>query len=303
MNKTPRIIWSIRDGKAGHISQISGLVQALHALEPIQEYPLDVPKGSSLGSWIGKSFPNPKNHPKPDLIIGAGHRTHLAVLAAKSTFGGHSVILMNPSLPKSLFDLCLIPEHDNVAAGKNIFLTRGAINTLQYQPNKDSSKKLLLIGGPSRYYHWDNNDMLTKLTALLKNESKGHWTVLTSRRTPTDFLSQLNTTEQPLNVLSPDQCSSEQYKSLLEQSETVWTTQDSISMIYEALTSGAAVGILDLKIKQVGRPVQAIQKLIVEKWVQSYADWINGTTLCPPPEQLNEATRCAQEIIQRWPNH
>ena len=69
--------------------------------------------------------------PTPDLLLGAGHHTHLSLLAARRIRGGKVVVLMRPSLPPGLFDLCLIPEHDAPPARPNVLATRGALNRIQ----------------------------------------------------------------------------------------------------------------------------------------------------------------------------
>ena len=58
--------------------------------------------------------------PKPDILLGAGHATHLDIITAKLKFGGKSVIIMKPTLPYCMFDLCLIPKHDNPPKRENI---------------------------------------------------------------------------------------------------------------------------------------------------------------------------------------
>ena len=37
--------------------------------------------------------------PTPDIVLGAGHRTHLSLLAARRVHRGKAVVLMRPSLP------------------------------------------------------------------------------------------------------------------------------------------------------------------------------------------------------------
>ena len=100
-----------------------------------------------------------KKFKKPNLIIGAGHRTHFSILAAKRAYGGKSIVLMKPSLPYFIFDLCLVPEHDNPPKRANIISTIGALNPLGLDGlhEKKPSSNLILIGGPSPHYKWDNN--------------------------------------------------------------------------------------------------------------------------------------------------
>ena len=48
--------------------------------------------------------------------------------------GDADTVLMTPDLPKALFDICVIPEHDRPAPGNNIVVTRGSLNRMQALP-------------------------------------------------------------------------------------------------------------------------------------------------------------------------
>ena len=71
-------------------------------------------------------------------------------------------------------------------------------------------------------------------------------------------------------------------------------------MVYEALTAGAAVGILELPWKQSGRVSQGLERLAVEGWVTPFADWRVDRRLRRPDRPFNEAERCARWIVERW---
>ena len=133
-----------------------GLVEALARLIPIEVIQSEVLL--PLAALGGISFGQPsawKGLPSPDLLLGAGHRTHLSLLAARRSRGGKAVVLMQPTLPLYLFDLCLIPEHDGIAPRKNVVLTRGALNRIRPSDRQESGQGLLLVGGPSAHFGWD----------------------------------------------------------------------------------------------------------------------------------------------------
>lgn len=84
------------------------------------------------------------------------------------------------------------------------------------------------------------------------------------------------------------------------KASTVWITSDSISMIYEALSSGCAVGVLSMDwIGKNNKFVQNEQLLLKNGIVISFADWKNGKN-CRKLSGFNEAQRCAQTIIEKW---
>ncbi|NIN33588.1 MAG: nucleoside-diphosphate sugar epimerase, partial [Gammaproteobacteria bacterium] len=86
----------------------------------------------------------------------------------------------------------------------------------------------------------------------------------------------------------------------LAASATAWVTQDSISMIFEALTCGAAVGILSVPVRRTGRVVKAIHTLTERGEVLVFDDWKNGTALRRTTPPFNEAERCAQLILENF---
>ncbi|MFN3595388.1 MAG: ELM1/GtrOC1 family putative glycosyltransferase, partial [Thiobacillaceae bacterium] len=110
-------LWRLIDGKPGHEKQSLGLAQALQRLAAARWYDVRV-HGTAFASvraalqWALRRFPAGHGLPAPDLILAAGHATHLPALAARRAYGGRIVVLMRPSLPLALFDLCLIPAHD-----------------------------------------------------------------------------------------------------------------------------------------------------------------------------------------------
>jgi uncharacterized protein len=86
----------------------------------------------------------------------------------------------------------------------------------------------------------------------------------------------------------------------LARAGQVWVTADSVSMVYEALTAGAAVGVLETPRQRPSRVSRGLERLAVESWVTPFADWRPGRTLHRPPGIFNEAERCARWIVERW---
>ena len=82
--------------------------------------------------------------------LGFGHATHLHLLAAQRAYGGKTIVLMQPSLPAKLFDLCLIPEHDQYQGNAEYLQTRGVLNPIQPEGEHASNQALIMIGGPSK---------------------------------------------------------------------------------------------------------------------------------------------------------
>ena len=249
---------------------------------------------------VCRSFSAGKQLPAPDLIIGAGQRTHLPLLMAKSAYGGRTIVLMKPSLPSTFFDLCLIPDHDKPPGQNNILSTCGALNTIVPSTNKDPGRGLILIGGPSRHYRWDEASLLAQISRIL-NEKSVQWTLADSPRTP-------DSSRQAFKTLARNNLSYKPYADSgrdwlaqqLEHSATTWVSTDSVSMLYEALTSGSKVGLLDVPIKQPSRIVDGIQKLIDAGMLTRFNDWANGIELKYAKAGFNESARCAKLVLQHF---
>lgn len=249
--------------------------------------------GLTLGSFAaGAALPD------PDLIIGAGHGTHLAMLAARRARGGKTVVLMKPSLPTAWFDLCLIPEHDNPPAAGNILKTQGPLNTVAPAATRDPDRGILLLGGPSRRHGWDEEGLLGQIRRIT-DAGSGDWYLADSARTPETTRRRLGLIRRHnIEYLPFSETGRERLERALATSARAWVSEDSMSMIYEALTAGAAVGILSLPLRRRDRISEAVRRLAEQGWVTPYRDWREGADLRPLPAPLDEAGRCARLVIE-----
>ncbi len=322
----PLVVWRFSDGKAGHDGQSRGLVEALSRLRPIEALTLDpLPTLTALSILFIGRFLAWRNLPAPDMVLGAGHRTHLSLLVARQVHRGKAVVLMRPSLPLSLFDLCLIPEHDAPPARRNVLATRGALNRIQPSAALEPSRGLLLIGGPSAHFAWDNENLYRQIAAIVAADPAIHWTLTTSRRTPAGFLERLSPhppapshdgegelpkTPSPLvgegwersllKIVPVTETGPDWLPAQLACAGQVWVTADSVSMVYEALTAGAAVGVLEVPVKHANRVSRGLERLAADGWVTPFADWSPGQPLRRPSQTFNEAERCARWIMEQW---
>ncbi len=297
-------LWLITDNKPGHRSQLQGLAQALAARTAVAAHWIDAPSGrSALWQWLAGRFPPGAALPDPDLILVAGHRTHLAGLAARRARGGRLIALMRPSLPLGCFDLCVIPQHDDPPARTNVVATRGVLNTARPSPERAADKGLFLIGGPSRHHGWDTPGLLAQTDAILTATPAMHWTLTTSRRTPVETESALLALrERGVDVRpvrdTPPGWAMEQ----VARSAQAWVTEDSVSMVYESLTAGAATGLLAVPRLGETRITAGVAELQREGFVTSFADWQREGTLHAPPTRLSEADRVAAVVLSCRPH-
>ena len=298
----PLVVWRLTDGKRGHENQTLGLLKSLECHRDLicHEIPVTGSRRVPM-NWAARRFPEGRLLPAPDLLLGAGHRTHLPLLAARRARGGRAVVLMKPSLPLPLFDLCLIPEHDHPPKRDNVLSTLGVLNGLDSKGAHYGNHRLILIGGPSRHHQWNGQDLLAQLRELFESEPECRFTLTTSRRTPDDFpksIEQLNSRNcriVPLRETGPDWVAEQ-----LSLSAGAWVTEDSVSMVFESLTAGCSVGLLEMPGSGAGRVSEGIGQLVRRGWVTRFSDWRRERRLAPSRKDFNEAARCAEAIIKRW---
>jgi len=295
------VIWRISDGRVGHDSQSKGLIKALNLIKPCDCHDIDITdKKYGILDFLFKKFTTIEQLPDPDIIIGAGHHTHLPILCAKRTRGGKSIVIMKPSISASCFDFCFIPEHDNPKIADNILTTKGAINCITPSAEHIGDHGLILIGGPSRHFYWDNEYLMQQLKEILNTHIDIKWEVSDSARTPEE-------TRKALAALRAPNAEYYDYSSTgatwvarrLNLAANVWVSADSVSMIYEALTSGSAVGLLDVPACGTSKLTNNIAGLVEDSMTTPYSKWLVEGKLVRPPVLLNEAKRCAEYIFEK----
>lgn len=284
----------ISDGKPGHLNQSLGLADALCRLRPqlqVQEYPAM----GMLAAIAELVSPGDKMR-GTRLIIGAGHSTHLSLLAHKRSAGCPAIVLMSPSLPERWFDLCIAPRHDGGKESSSRWLSDGPLNRI-LPAEKTTQDGLILLGGPSAHYDWSQAALLGQLTRICDGSSS--WTVSTSRRTPSGFLRALKALELPnLKMHDASSQAPNWLASTLGKTRQCWVSPDSASMVYEAMSAGCAVGLLDLHAKSSSRVAGAMRSLLDRGLVTGFQQFdIGGTQLNEVGSPLAEADRCAQRIV------
>lgn len=296
MGETPRrwVVWRLMDGKPGHESQSLGLVQALERLHPVRCEDIPV-TGLGLGplDWVAGRFPPGFVKPRPDLIIGAGHATHWPLLCAHRVYGGLTLALMKPSLPKRWFHWIVAPAHDDVR-GDNVIVTQGVLNAMR-PARKQPGRVLVLVGGVSKHFLWDDARVMAQIDAVLAAFPQA--LITDSRRTP-DALRQ-DLAGRYAGFYHPwDRCPPGWLAGELASAENVWVSEDSVSMIYESLTAGCAVGLIGLQRpdQAAGRLVRGIETLVQAGQVVRFDDWHAGHGLRPANPPLREAERVAQQV-------
>lgn len=291
-------IWIILDGKKGHEKQIEDLVYCLGKKIDINIYKVESSGFLKVCSdFLYHLSDKCSDLPKPDFIIACGHRTHLEALQKRSRYGGKIIILMKPTLPLFLFDLSIIPAHDKILWSKNTLVVNGSINKLY---NKNIHKKnmaLILIGGPSKNYYWDNNQIINNIENIVKTHLYLNFTVVTSRRTPQILINNLEKKSINIRLINDENAPANWLEKNIDYYEHSWVTQDSISMLFELLAAGSRVNCIGLKNRN-----SKFKKLFNELYEMKKINFSNKdeNILEPMNLKVSTASQCADYIIKKF---
>lgn len=290
-------IWWFRDGRAGHERQAMALIGALgrsRSVTVLEAAPLGL--AAFARAATGRLWPDEQ---APDLLLGAGHDTHLSLLAARRARGGRAVVLMRPSLPLAWFDLCVLPRHDRPPTRDGVVETLGPLSPVQPAPERDGPG-LILVGGPSRHFRWDDDRVRAQVRAVTAAHPNDRWLMATSRRTPASLLGGWPGGPPPqVTVVPVEDAAPGWLDDNLPRAGACLVTPDSLSMIFDALTAGVPCGIFELERQGGGRVAGAVDRLLAEGRVGRASDLARDRGL-PALAPLNEAGEVANAIVDRW---
>jgi len=266
-------IWSITDGNAGMISQSDGLASALD-----KHY---IKKTCKIISWL-RFFPvwiksiflcvfmenkNTLHEPWPDVAIGAGSSAVPALrwLKRKSpkTF---TIFVQNPGFFQTKFFDLVIATNYKPVKGNNAINTEFALHKLSEETlklhgkkfsnifqNKQKPWRCVIIGGKAPTYNFGHEEM-TKLIDQIKKilELPGSVFITTSRRTGLDNIKLLEKHLENFGdrvfiyKYTDDAPEKNPYIGMLANSDILYLTEDSVSMISEACYTEKPVSVLGL---------------------------------------------------------
>lgn len=295
------LIGVINDGKPGHLNQSLGLADALQRQrEGVDVHVVDaLPSFSALSlalSTKNRDYPIPASG-NPRLYIGAGHATHMSLLALGRQARCPSVVLMRPSLPRLFFDLCIEPRHDGGVETDRVWLSDGALNRMQPDDRRDIHG-VILLGGPSAHFAWRSDTILGQIEKVCSDGEA--WQLTGSRRTPPELLGELAALDIPrLSVHAADALPKDWLSATLPRARLCWVSPDSASMVYEALTAGAAVGVFDLKATAGSRVARGVGDLCARRMITPFSEYASLEVPCDDKPRLAEADRIARRILER----
>jgi mitochondrial fission protein ELM1 len=300
MSPSLQFIRVISEGRPGHQNQSLGLAQALARRTGATVEVIPIPTTFNfVPRWRAAAA---STATQPQLLIGAGHKVHLPILLAARKFRARSVVIMAPTWPTWFFDCCILPQHDLGSAhhSARIIPTLGALNRLPEDIPAKQPRGVVLVGGPSKSHGWAAQITAEAIAAVLAARPELQWTVSDSRRTPAGFLEQLRVRGLRAEFHPHQQTASDWVPAQLMTATETWVTEDSVSMIFEAVTARARTGILPVPvIRPNADSVGAIRALVQQGYAMDYAAWRGGSGQLPIPKPLHETGRCADLVLQR----
>jgi len=290
------IVWWFREGPSEQDGQARGLLKSLESYRPLRIYAAPVVRTWRAWRFVLRRYYPATELPDPDVLIGSGRDTHWSMLAARWVRGGRIVTLCKPRLPHWWFNLCIVPAH---AGGKNsarMIATRGALPPPTKPLPKAAGTGLILLGGPTTQYRWSDEDTLRRIAEILARHPDHRWYVVTTLQTPLETERRVQELATPnVFAMAHHETDPKWLLARIQDAEQVWVSEDQLAVIYQALTAGAAVGVLPVPRVKPSREVAALEGLAV-----FFPQWQAGTPLQAPQPPFNESARCAAEIHRRW---
>lgn len=263
-------IWLLFGSKAGDNAQVEALAMALagrsgwhYRIKQLRHHPAELLlhlwsrptlAGITAASRAGLEAP------WPDLVITAGRRNELVALWIKRRSPGTRVVHVGrPWSRPERFDLIVTtPQYvlDRVPNALTVELPLNQVDAERISEARErwrphfeglpSPRTVLLVGGASGGYVFDARQArrLADRVNLLLDDPGGSLLLSTSRRTPARFVNRLGARlRAPAYAYSFGDGEPNPYYGLLAWGERFVVTEDSVSMVAEAMATGRDVYI------------------------------------------------------------
>ncbi|MEO0347799.1 MAG: ELM1/GtrOC1 family putative glycosyltransferase [Pseudomonadota bacterium] len=275
MNKRQKLAIVLADNRPGNNNQAQAVAKEI--TNNVVTITLDYNFLINLPNFIRQKFSSPKLagftsesfkqlttlKKQPDFIVSAGRRLAWANIYLKQQYQKcFNIHLMRPGLKHNLFDLLIIPEHDNPKEASNVMTMMGSPSIedtalydesiKHWQPSwpKDKNKTIaILIGGNSRQAQFDNGVFAQQISALVQyaDAHNYHIVAVTSRRTNYEQIAILqhvfDGTHQ-LHFYHPSNTEPNIYYAMLKLAPIIAVTGDSVGMVSEAINQLHSIPIL-----------------------------------------------------------
>jgi mitochondrial fission protein ELM1 len=306
----------LTEGMHGMISQAEGLAKALD-LDFIHEkielndfWKLFPPKITPVQSFVFKN----KINSKFDVVISCGRKSVIPSIYLKKKFKNKiiNIHIQEPKVSLNNFDFVVAPEHDGLI-GKNVLTSKGAVhyltndeldkneNYLKSRINNQKKIVTLILGGPTRYYNYNNQDIEDIFSKIEQNFLKNNYQVIIipSMRTPQNIIEKAKNYFDKDQIIIPN-VDKKAYLSSLKISDHIIVTCDSTSMISEAAITGKPIYVAQMPAIKNNQRFKSFFNLfeslnIIKELNNSVENW---TYL-----KLTETNKIANQIKEKIKQH
>ena len=239
--------------------------------------------------------------PWPDALISCGRRSAPVSAAVRRAAGGRTftVCIQNPRAPSRCFDLVVPMQHDGLA-GPNVVATRAALHRItpeklaaaaaQWQDTLGNLIVAVMLGGRSRAHRF-TRETVDRLASGLAGLD-GDIAITASRRTEPAVVDALKA--RLPQAWFWDGSGDNPYLGMLTLARHIVVTEDSVSMISEAISTGKPVYVARMAGggRRLARFHESLRDQdIVRDFDGQLAEWRY--------EPINETPRIAAEIRRR----
>ncbi len=302
----------LTEGLHGMISQVEGLAKALDL-----EYFHEKIELNSFWNFIppfltptSKFIFKNKINRDFDIIISCGRKSVIPSIYLKKNSKKKiiNIHIQNPKVSLSRFDFIVAPDHDDLK-GPNVYNSKGAIhyltmdeinkskNYLENKVQKDKDVVALILGGPTKYYDFNDEYMINIFSKINKNliEKNLQLIVIPSNRTPKktiNFAKEYFTK----NRIVIENIDKNAYLSSLALSKYIIVTCDSSSMISEAALTGKPIYVAMIPAMKSDKRFKKFRGLFENlNIIRELNDKLETWTY----EKLDETNRIANEIKKK----
>jgi len=306
----------LTEGMHGMISQVEGLAKALD-LDFIHEkielnnfWKLFPPKVTPVKDFV---FKNKINY-QFDVVISCGRKSIIPSIYLKKKFKNKiiNIHIQEPKVSLDNFDFVVAPEHDGLK-GNNVLTSKGAVhyltndeldqneNYLKTRINNQKKIVTLILGGPTRYYDYNNQVIDGIFSKIEQNFLKNNYQVIIipSMRTPQNIIEKAEKYFDKDQIVIPN-VDKKAYLSSLKISDHIIVTCDSTSMISEAAITGKPIYVAQMPAIKNNQRFKSFFNLfeslnIIKELNNSVENW-NYT-------KLNETNKIANQIKEKIKQH
>ena len=306
----------LTEGMHGMVSQVEGLAKALD-LDFIHEkieinnfWKLFPPKVTPVQDFVFKN----KIDSQFDVVISCGRKSVIPSIYLKKKFKNKiiNIHIQEPKVFLNNFDFVVAPEHDGLK-GNNVLTSKGAVHYLtndeldqneNYLKSRINSQKkivTLILGGPTRYYDYNNRVIDGIFSKIEQNFLKNNYQVIIipSMRTPQNIIEKAKNYFDKDQIIIPN-VDKKAYLSSLKISDHIIVTCDSTSMISEAAITGKPIYVAQMPAIKNNQRFKSFFNLfeslnIIKELNNSIENWTYT--------KLNETNKIANQIKEKIKQH